>query len=146
MILNTIRLKNFRIHKNTELIFSDNLNYIVGGNGEGKTSILESVYYLCTTKSFNAKSDSEVVRFGENEFEIHGNFTDLTKDKVTVRYSLSENKKIYLQNSKNVFRSSDVIGRFPVVLLTPADHSITQGSPLERRKFVDLVISQASVR
>lgn len=144
MILNTIRLKNFRVHKNIELNFSDNLNYIVGGNGEGKTSILESVYYLCTTKSFNAKSDSEVVRFGEEEFEIYGNFTDLTKDKVTIKYSLSENKKSYLQNSKSVSRSSDVIGRFPVVLLTPADHSITQGSPIERRKFVDSVISQAS--
>ncbi len=144
MILKSIRLKNFRIHKNTELNFSDNLNYIVGGNGEGKTSILESIYYLCTTKSFNTKVDSEALRFDENEFEIDGMFTDLTKDRVRVLYSFLENKKNYFQNDKIVSRSADVIGRFPVVILTPADHSITQGSPSERRKFVDSVISQAS--
>ena len=144
MILKSIRLKNFRVHKNTELEFSDNLNYIVGGNGEGKTSILESIYYLCTTRSFNTKVDSEVLRFDENEFEIDGMFTDLTKDRVKVFYNFSENKKNYFQNDKIVSRSADVIGRFPVVILTPADHSITQGSPSERRKFIDSVISQAS--
>lgn len=144
MILNSIRLKNFRIHKYTELDFSDKLNYIVGGNGEGKTSILESIYYLCTTKSFNAKSDSEALRFNESEFEIEGLFTDLTKDRVRINFSLSDNRKNYFQNNKIVSRSSEVIGRFPVVVLTPADHAITQGSPSERRKFVDSVISQAT--
>jgi DNA replication and repair protein RecF len=144
MILNSIRLKNFRIHKYTELDFSGKLNYIVGGNGEGKTSILESIYYLCTTKSFNAKADNEVLRFNESEFEIEGLFTDSTKDKVRVIYSSLDNKKNYFQNNKIVSRSTEVIGRFPVVVLTPADHAITQGSPSERRKFVDSVISQAT--
>ncbi len=137
MILKSIRLKNFRIHKYTELDFSSKLNYIVGGNGEGKTSVLESIYYLCTTKSFNAKSDNEVLRFNESEFEIEGLFTDLTIDKVRVIYSSLDNKKNYFQNNKIVSRSTEVIGRFPVVVLTPADHAITQGSPSERRKFVD---------
>lgn len=144
MILSSIRLKNFRIHKNLELKFSRNLNYIVGGNGEGKTSILESIYYLCTTKSYNAKTDSEVVSFKENDFEINGLFSDLTEDRIKIFYSLVENKKNYFQNDKIVSRSSEVIGKFPVVILTPSDHSITQGSPSERRKFVDSVISQAS--
>lgn len=144
MILSTIRLKNFRIHKELELKFSEKLNYIVGGNGEGKTSILESIYFLCTTKSYNAKSDGEVVSFNDNEFEIEGLFKDLTQDNVKVFFSLDENKKSYIQNNKIVSRSSEVIGKFPVVILAPADHSITQGSPSERRKFVDSVISQAS--
>ncbi len=144
MILPFISLKNFRVHKNLEINFSGNLNYIVGGNGEGKTAILESIYYLCTTKSYNAKSDSEVVSFKEKEFEINGLFRDLTQDRIKLFYSLEENKKNYFQNDKLVFRSSEVIGKFPVVILTPADHSITQGSPSERRKFIDSVISQAS--
>lgn len=144
MTLSFIRLKNFRVHKNLELNFSDKLNCIVGGNGEGKTSILESIYYLCTTKSYNVKSDSEVVRFKENEFEIEGLFKDITRDRVKLSYSLAENKKNYFQNDKIVSHSSEIIGRFPVVILTPADHSITQGSPSERRRFVDSVISQAS--
>ena len=144
MILSSIRLKNFRTHKYLELNFSEKLNCIVGGNGEGKTSILESIYYLCTTKSYNVKSDSEVVSFKENEFEIEGLFKDITQNKVKLSYILAENKKNYFQNDKIVSRSSEIIGRFPVVILTPADHSITQGSPSERRRFVDSVISQAS--
>ena len=143
MILSSLGIKNFRIHENVKFDFSGNLNYIVGGNGQGKTSILESIYYLCTTKSFDAKTDSEVVKFGEAFFEIVGKFTDKTDD-VRVIYDVSENKKVFSLNDKQLRRSSEIIGKFPVVLLTPGDHSITQGVPGQRRKFVDSVISQAS--
>ena len=144
MILSSVKLKNFRTHKYLKLDFSEKLNFIIGGNGEGKTTILESIYYLCTTKSDSSKSDSEVVRFNEEGFEIDGLFRDKTESKVRVYYSMPENKKYYLKDDKQVYRSADVIGKFPVVLLTPADHSITQGSPADRRKFFDSVISQAS--
>ncbi len=144
MILSSIHLKSFRIHKDTLLNFSDELNYIVGGNGQGKTSILESIYFLCTTKSYNTKSDKEVARFNESEFEITGSFKDLTEDKVRLFYSSIENKKFYFRNNKQISRSSEIIGKYPVVILTPSDHAITQGSPGERRKFVDSVISQSS--
>lgn len=144
MILNSVHLKNFRSHSNTKLNFSDELNYIIGGNGQGKTSILEAIYYLCTTKSSSSKSDSDAVRFNQGNFEISGSFKDLTEDNVRIFYSLSENKKYYFQNGKQISRSADIIGKFPVVILTPADHAITQGSPADRRKFVDSVISQAS--
>lgn len=144
MILTSIQLRNFRSHKDTKLKFSDSLNYIVGGNGQGKTSILESIYYLCTTKSNSSKSDSEVIRFNEKEFEIIGLFKNLTENTVRIFYSLNESRKYYFQNNKQISRSSEIIGKYPVVLLTPDDHSITQGSPGDRRKFVDSVISQAS--
>jgi DNA replication and repair protein RecF len=144
MILASIKLRNFRIHENVELKFAENLNYIVGGNGQGKTTILESIYYMCTTKSFEAKSDGEVVRFGNEDFEIRGKFIDLTEDDVRVVYNKVETKKIYYLNEKQPRKSSDIIGKFPVVLLTPADHDITQGVPGQRRRFIDSVISQAS--
>ena len=144
MILSSINLKNFRSHKNTNIKFSDKLNYIVGGNGQGKTSILESIYFLCTTKGYNSKTDIEVTRFNEKEFEIKGSFKDLTEDDIRIYFSLEENRKYYFQNGKLINRLSDVIGKFPVVILTPADHAITQGSPGDRRKFVDSVISQSS--
>ncbi len=143
MILSSLSLRNFRIHKNINLTFSDTLNYIVGGNGQGKTSVLEAAYYLCTAKSFNAK-DIETVSFNEDEFEVNGFFNDITDDKIRVIFSMPENRKYYFQNDKLISRSSQIIGRFPVVILTPADHAITQGSPGERRKLVDSVISQAS--
>jgi DNA replication and repair protein RecF len=144
MILKSVHLKNFRKHKDITLDFSETLNYIIGGNGEGKTSILESIFYLCTTKSHNTKSDSEAVAFNENEFEINGSFWGMTESKSRIYYSLAENRKYYFKDEKQVTRASDVFGKFPVVLLSPEDHSITQGSPMDRRRFVDSVISQAN--
>lgn len=144
MILSSVSLKDFRSHINTSINFSSGLNYIVGGNGQGKTSVLESIYYLCTSKSNITRSDSEVVRFDQNDFEIKGWFKDLTEDVVKLIYSFPENKKYYYLNEKLVSRTAEVIGRFPVVVLTPADHAITQGTPSERRKLIDSIISQAS--
>jgi DNA replication and repair protein RecF len=144
MILTSVELKNFRCHKDISLRFSANLNYIVGGNGQGKTAILEAIYYLCTTKSNNTNTDSKVLTFGENGFEISGKFSDLVNDEVRIIYSLQENKKSYLQNGKHKHRPSEVIGNYPIVLLTPADHSITFGYPGDRRKFIDSIYCQAS--
>ena len=144
MFLTAIQLKNFRIHKDSTVKFSDNINFIVGGNGQGKTSIIEAIYYLCTTKNYKSASDSEIVNFNGSEFEVGGTFKDLTEDNIRIYFSLNENKKHYILNGKHVSRSAEVIGKFPVVLLTPDDHSLTCGYPSDRRKFVDSVISQAS--
>lgn len=144
MFLSSISLRNIRKHTDAKFEFANKLNYIVGGNGVGKTTILESIYYLCTTKSCVTSSDSEVVKIGESSFGIQGYFAGLTSDEVYVNYSQKENKKVYVLNNKQVARHSAIIGKFPVVLLSPADHSITQGYPAERRRFVDSVISQAS--
>jgi DNA replication and repair protein RecF len=144
MILSSINLKNFRSHNDTFLNFSDKLNFIIGGNGQGKTTVLESIYYLCTSKSNNSKTDIEAVSFNEAGFELNGIFKDLSENKVRIFYSVADNKKYYFKDSKLISRSTDIIGKFPVVILTPSDHSITQGPPAERRKFVDSVISQAS--
>lgn len=144
MFLSSISLRNIRKHTDTKIEFANKLNYIVGGNGVGKTTILESIYYLCNTKSCVTTSDLEVVKIGENSFRIHGQFTGLTNDNVQIEYSSNENKKVYLLSNKQISKFSNIIGKFPVVLLSPADHSITQGYPAERRRFVDSVISQAS--
>lgn len=144
MTLKNLSLKNFRIHKKSDITFSNNLNFIVGGNGQGKTSILEAIYIMCTTKNFKASSDSELTRFGGNEFEIDGKFEDLTEDIIRIYFNKSDNKRYYFQNGKQLNRNAEIIGKFPIVLLTPEDHSLTQGYPAERRKFVDSVICQAS--
>lgn len=144
MLLSSIDLKNFRLHKNTNLEFSNELNYIIGGNGQGKTTILEAIYYLCTTKNLNQSSDSEVVNFSENIFEVTGRFKDLTENKVRIYFDKEQNKKFYFTEEKQIYRASLIIGRFPVATLIQSDHAITKGSPSERRKFFDSVISQAS--
>ena len=134
MILSSINLKNFRSHNDTFLNFSDKLNFIIGGNGQGKTTVLESIYYLCTSKSNNSKTDIEAVSFNEAGFELNGIFKDLSENKVRIFYSVADNKKYYFKDSKLISRSTDIIGKFPVVILTPSDHSITQG-PCGKKKI-----------
>lgn len=143
MILASLKLRDFRIHDHVDIEFSENLNYIVGGNGQGKTSILESIYYLCTTKSFIAKNDAEATKFNEDGFKVSGRFFDKIENNVLINFEKESGKNYYL-DGKILNRTSKVIGKFPVVLLSPADHSITQGAPGQRRRFIDSVISQAS--
>ena len=105
MVLKQIELQNFRLHRSTSLEFSDKLNLIVGGNGQGKTSILEAIYYLSTTKNLNFSADSEAVTFGENFFDIRGSFTDLTNNQTRIFYDS-------LKNKKNVFLDSKQVGNY----------------------------------
>jgi len=144
MYLSSLKLINFRLHKDSTIQFSEGLNYIVGGNGQGKTTILEAIYYISTTKSFTSNSDAEVVSFDEDYFEIHGNIFDLIQNAMIVRYSKSENRKHYSLNGKLISSPQEIVGRFPVVFLSPSDSKITEEAPQERRKFVDSVISQLS--
>ncbi len=143
MVLNKIELKNYRLHRDTKVSFSKYLNYIVGGNGQGKTSLIESIYYLCTSKNLTQSKDLEVVTFKEKYFNILGNFSDLADNNVRVYFN-SENKKSIFVDDKQIGRASKLIGKFPVVTLIPANHLITQGAPADRRKFFDSVISQSS--
>lgn len=144
MVLKQIVLQNFRLHKNSSIDFSDNLNLIIGGNGQGKTSILEAIYYLCTTKNLNSASESDVVTFGENNFNTEGIFVDLIENRTRLYYDSFKNKKTYFLDDKQIQSSADVIGKFPVVTLIQPDHAITLGAPSDRRKFIDSIISQAS--
>ncbi len=144
MVLKQIELQNFRLHRNTSLEFSDKLNLIVGGNGQGKTSILEAIYYLSTTKNLNLAAESDAVTFGENFFDVAGEFYDLTKNSSRIYYDAEKNKKSVFLDNKQVTTSSEIIGKFPIVTLIQSDHAITMGAPAERRRFVDSVISQAS--
>jgi len=115
----------------------------MGGNGQGKTTILEAIYYLCTSKNFTLY-DLETLNFYNDFFQIDGNFKGVTENKVKVLFSKEEGRKNYFVNSKQVNRTSEIIGKFPIVILTPSDHNITQGTPGDRRKFFDSIISQAS--
>ncbi|MBN1638565.1 MAG: DNA replication and repair protein RecF [Ignavibacteriales bacterium] len=144
MNLKFLKLKNFRLHKNSSIEFSDNLNYILGGNGQGKTSILEAVYYISTTKSYIASSDYEAVSFSENFFDIDAEIRDLTENKIKLTYNALSNKKEISLNNKNVYSAASIIGQFPIVIITQSDYKITLGAPADRRKFIDSIISQAS--
>ncbi|MCI0450494.1 MAG: DNA replication and repair protein RecF [Chlorobi bacterium] len=146
MLLENLRLHNFKNYKSSSLTFSPNLNFIFGENGNGKTNLLESISMLCYTKSFLQNSENECLKYGEEGFEISGQFKNaadsLNKIKLTYKNDTNE-KEIFYDNEK-VTAKNEFIGKFPLVVLSPKDTKLTTGSPQERRRNFDLLISQIS--
>ncbi|MDI6802660.1 MAG: DNA replication/repair protein RecF [Bacteroidota bacterium] len=146
MFIENIRLKNFRNHADSYLECGDKANIILGDNGEGKTNLLEAVSYISLTKSFYASSDSVIVNIGETIFQIEANMVSDNgiKTKIHIGYDLTTGEKVYSINNRRIEKFSSVIGKFPIVFLSPENSNITFGGPAERRKFLDLVLSQSN--
>ena len=140
MVLNTIKLVNYRNYENLLLSFSENINIIVGNNALGKTNILESIYVLALTKSFRTSNDINLVQKGYDRFIIEGN---VTKNNFTdnLKINYSKNKNVYL-NDKKVNKLSDYLSHLNVIVFSPDDLELIKGYPDVRRKYLNTEISQ----
>ena len=145
MRINRLKLQNFRNHPDAVLEPAPHLNLITGPNGAGKTNLIDAVHYLCMSRSFVSSSDQYVVHHGEKFFMIEGDFSGEIRSsfKVGCSYSRGEGKRIFV-NGSPLDRISDLIGRVPVVVLSPEDLKLTSDGPAERRSFLDSMISQIS--
>lgn len=142
MIIERLSLKNFRNYEELSIQLNPSVNYITGKNGQGKTNLVESIYCLGLTKSFRTNSDTDLTLKGESGFHILGEFKkeNLVKHKVAVVF---ENKKKAISiDGKRLQRHSLIVGMIPVVLYHPDDHQLTAGAPGERRRWLDIVLSQ----
>ena len=146
MILSQIRLRNFRNHSDSSIEFGSGVNALLGDNGQGKTNVLEAVSYLSLTKSFYASGDAVALQIGKPAFEVEGSMITAggVAHRVCVRYTRANGEKEYTINRVGPETLSSVIGRFPLVILSPEKSAVTFGGPVERRKFVDLILSQVS--
>ncbi|MCK9408585.1 MAG: DNA replication/repair protein RecF [Bacteriovoracaceae bacterium] len=146
MKISNAHLRSFRNHYETAFEFGARVNVLLGENGQGKTNALEALSFLCLTKSFYASADATVMQQQQSFFEIKSVLVSDEGKEFVVRVAYDDNKKNkkFTINGAEVERFSTVIGMFPVVILSPENNSITFGSPVDRRKFIDLVISQSS--
>jgi DNA replication and repair protein RecF len=144
MHLKKLVLTNFKNYELTELEFSPRINCFVGNNGVGKTNILDAIHYLSLTKSFFNSIDSISIRHGEDYFIIQGTFVrDEAQDQIYCSFQ-RQKQKLLKRNGKEYQKLSDHVGRYPVVMISPADSAlITEGSE-DRRKFMNKIISQYS--
>jgi len=143
-----LTISHFRNHSHTEIHdFASCINVISGQNGAGKTSILEALSVSALTKSFTDAPDNTLTQTGVQTFSIDAEFiSDLgvtLHSEIDCAVGPPVKKNIYVNNDR-LRRASDLIGRIPIVSLTPDDKVITGGSPEERRRFLSLVLSQAS--
>jgi DNA replication and repair protein RecF len=142
MYLKKLALTNFKNYEQSELEFSPRINCFVGNNGVGKTNILDAIHYLSLTKSFFNNLDSISIRHGEDYFIIQGSFVrDGEEDQIYCAFQ-KQKQKFLKRNGKEYKKLSDHVGKYPVVMISPADSAlITEGSE-DRRRFMNKIISQ----
>jgi DNA replication and repair protein RecF len=145
MLLKRLNLINFRNYSEIHINFYDGINILYGENGAGKTNILESIYYLALTKSFRTNVDKHLVLNKSNMFRILGEFEIGSKQtfQSSIAYSPSEGKRLTVNNQK-ISKFSDYIGQLPIVLLSTSDLQLSQGSPAQKRRFIDVLLCQSS--
>lgn len=145
MINTAISLTNFRNHQQTDVSWGAHVNIITGPNGAGKTNLIDALHYLCMGRSFTSSSDRYVVRQEAASFLVKGTFRGSIRSafEVGCSYGRGEGKKLFINDSP-LERHADLIGRVPVVLVSPDDRRLTGEGPAERRSFLDALISQTS--
>ncbi len=142
MVINSIKLKNFRTYKEREFIFSPETNIFYGNNAQGKTNILEAIYVCAFGKSFRTRKDAELIKFGNEFGGVEVNFKDRYRNK-NINFLVSEKSKKQIKiNGIKQLKMSDLFGNLLVVLFSPEDMFFAKGEPGERRKNFDMVISQ----
>ena len=140
--LKKIVVQDFRNIAFQELSFSPNVNCISGNNGEGKTNLMDAVYYLSMTKSAFPTPDRYNWRFGTDGFTIGGTYA--MDNGLESRFSIkvTEGEKKLVRDDKPCPRISEHIGVLPVVMVSPGDISLVSESGEERRRFANGVLSQ----
>lgn len=142
MFIKELSLFNFKNYEDVHFGFTSRLNCLVGNNGVGKTNLLDAIYYLSNTKSYFNPVDSMNIRHGAEYFIIKAGIPgESREDQLACRVQRGKNKKLS-RNKKDYQKLSEHIGFMPVVMVSPADSALVLEGSGERRKFIDLVISQ----
>lgn len=142
MILRKIKLINFRNYKKLSLNLDKKINIFIGDNAQGKTNILESIYFLALTKSYRTV-DQNLIRKEAVAAKVNGEIKDNSIYR-SMSVEISKDSKIVRINNNEVKKISDYITNLNVILISPEDISIIQGTPAERRNFLNIELSQLS--
>ena len=146
MHLQSISISNFRNYERADITFSRHFNLIYGLNAHGKTNFLEAIYILCLGRSFRMAKNQNMLRFDSPHFIIEGNLIldNQIQKTVVLRYIRDGLKEISIDH-KRIRSHSTIFGHFPAVVMSPDEFRITAGGPAERRRFIDILLSQVSV-
>ncbi len=144
MLINKLKLSDFRNYENIEIEFSPDINVITGTNGSGKTNLIEAISILSNLKSFRNVSDNNIVRWSNNNYYCCGDILQSSYKKFEIGFFRQDDKikKKLKIDGKEIKKVSDYYGRFLSVAFIPSDINIINGSPDIRRKYFDSVISK----
>ena len=142
MKIKSLKLKNFRNYDLLDLTFDDSANIFYGDNAQGKTNILEAVYLSGTTKSHRGSKDRDLIEFGKEESHIE---TIVEKNGIDYQIDMHLKKnspKGIAINRMPIRKASELFGIVNLVFFSPEDLNIIKNGPAERRRFIDLELSQ----
>ena len=143
MQLNHIKICNFKNIALAELQFSPKVNCFLGNNGMGKSNLLDAIYYLSSCKSFTGMTDSMLICRGEDFTMVQADYLRRGVDEELLLGMNRGRRKSLKRKGKEYPRLSAHIGAFPLVLSSPHDIDLIRGAGEERRRFIDMIISQS---
>lgn len=142
MIVKSLKIKNYRNLKEVELNLNEDLNIFIGNNGQGKTNLLESIYVCSIGRTFRLNSENELINFNENKSIIEASINKNNYDlKIDLILEKNKRKQVFF-NGVKLDKTGEMIGVLNNVIFTPDDMKIIKDSPIERRKFINIDISQ----
>jgi recF protein len=139
MILEKLSIINYKNIAAATLELSPKINCLIGQNGVGKTNVLDAIYFLSFCHSAGTSIDSQVIRHGEEFFMLEGSYDE---DLHIIAAMKKGAKKHFKRNKKEYKRLSEHIGLIPIVVVAPSDTLLIEGGSEERRRLMDMVISQ----
>ncbi len=142
MQLTQLTVLNFKNIREASLAFSPGINCFFGKNGEGKTNLLDAVYYLSFCKSHSNPVDSQNITHDADFFMLQAQYVEGVREEEIYCGMKRRQRKVFKRNKKEYERLSDHIGRIPLVLISPSDEELIREGSEERRRFMDMVISQ----
>ena len=142
MILKTLSIRGFRNYIEEEVAFDPGTNIIIGENGQGKTNLLEAIYYLTGARSFRTRFDKELLGFDLDSSTICAAFfTEEREQTIEINIKRGRKKDIFLNGARRQ-RSTDLNGKLTAVLFSPDDLSLVRAGAALRRRFMDGSLSQ----
>ena len=143
MRLNKISIINYKNIRAANLAFSPKVNCFIGSNGEGKTNLLDAVYYLSFCHSSFTNMDSQVMTHGEDFFVLEGDYETDDGSEENIYAGMKRGRhKHFRRNKKDYKKFSEHIGRVPLIFVSPSDTILVDGGGEERRRLMDVVIAQ----
>ena len=142
MKINSVKLNNFRNYTNAVINFSDGVNFILGKNAQGKTNLLESIYLCAISKSPKTAKEKQMINFDAEYAQVLLNFNTIAGNKNIEIILNNSNKKIIKINNIPIIKLTQLIGELNVVYFSPDELKLVKETPEDRRKFLDISISQ----
>lgn len=139
-----LSLRDFRNFDRLELDVPAEGMVAIGENGQGKTNLLEAIYYFSLLRSVRGARDSDVTRFGATGFYIEAVTSGPDARRIAVGFDKQGKKKRVKRDEVVVEKLSDALGSLPVVMFSPGDVEIVAGSPAARRRYLDIMLALSS--